>query len=962
MRKKKSNFLIFSILFVILTLTLFVDTENFRLNPKQQNEVMNIKVSTTSSYSAHDPIVIASDADFISQGWPGYGNETHPYLIENLEITSDDVCIQISWTTAWFVIDNCNLTMDTYSGSFGVCLVSLEHAAVYNCKVSRMDYGIYCEDVQNTVIINNTMSHTIYSGVDIRDSLSVSAVNNTGHIDISSSTNCLIDQNQGGVRLMGSQDCNITNSDFGHDWSGLYLSGTNIKDYLHYISGNTVFGYPVVYMSNISDLVINPTGYGQLVLVNCTGTQVLDGIAPAVGPISWIFMAFCNQCSIKNNLAEGFIIGAEIVDCQNTLLEGNVFSGSIQTGMHIGNSHNCTIIHNQFYDSNGAVYIWGSDANVSYNLIDTCSSGLDIDHNSTIIGNRIFDCETHGLEVDGDWNTIKDNLISNTSQSDNPSYASTGITLWGSNNYLENNTIMNTRNIGIRIEGMNCTFIDNKLTGKGITLSGATFWHWMHTMSGNTLDGQPLQYISNQNDIEFDASESSQLILVNCTSVMVVNGVFEETLSLGFCDQVVLENNNVSNAVVGFWLVNLTKSSIRGNNAIANQAAGFIMRYLENCTIEYNCATLHVYDGIGFGLQDSADCTVSFNVATYNQGGIYLYGVSEFTMESNVASHNEQFGIVLTSCDNGTLCDNEIIYNEQYGIFVQSSTEIVLYDNEIGYNTIGNAREDGSSNQWDNGVDIGNAWSDYSGSGTYLISGSAGSEDRYPTLLNYAPALVQIMNIEYEAGSTGHLLNWTAFDMNPNSYVTYIDSAIVDSGDWIGPFIIIDVDGLVYGTHNITLFVNDTVGAFSVGSVFVTVVDTTDPTIDGPENSSWAAEDTGNEISWIVYDFSPAYVSISIDGVFFELKQWNTSGETITVNLDHLTAGVHNITILAVDLAGNSAADSVTVTVLEATASTSTTTTSTGNTMIPTEVLILGVVSTGVVLIIVLIIVRSKRT
>ena len=112
-----------------------------------------------------------------------------------------------------------------------------------------------------------------------------------------------------------------------------------------------------------------------------------------------------------------------------------------------------------------------------------------------------------------------------------------------------------------------------------------------------------------------------------------------------------------------------------------------------------------------------------------------------------------------------------------------------------------------------------------------------------------------------------------------------------------------------------------------------------------------------NEVSWTTYDFSPAYYNISIDGVFFKTGQWNSSGESIIVNLDHLGAGTHNITVLAVDLAGNSVADTVIVTIGEATTSTSTTT----NNQIPTEIMILGTVLVTGVIVVVLFIVRSKR-
>jgi hypothetical protein len=48
---------------------------------------------------------------------------------------------------------------------------------------------------------------------------------------------------------------------------------------------------------------------------------------------------------------------------------------------------------------------------------------------------------------------------------------------------------------------------------------------------------------------------------------------------------------------------------------------------------------------------------------------------------------------------------------------------------------LGNAIDSGSDNTWDNGIDTGNWWSDYDGTGEYAIGGNAHSVDRYPNVL-----------------------------------------------------------------------------------------------------------------------------------------------------------------------------------------------------------------------------------
>jgi hypothetical protein len=64
------------------------------------------------------------------------------------------------------------------------------------------------------------------------------------------------------------------------------------------------------------------------------------------------------------------------------------------------------------------------------------------------------------------------------------------------------------------------------------------------------------------------------------------------------------------------------------------------------------------------------------------------------------------------------------------------SNNVTVTVNRIGWNGL-NARDDGLTNYWDQGSGNGNAWSDYSGTGAYVIQGTAGSVDNFPTLLSH---------------------------------------------------------------------------------------------------------------------------------------------------------------------------------------------------------------------------------
>ncbi len=912
------------------------------------------------SYTSHSPIIINDNSDFISQGWPGYGNETHPYLIENLEITSNDNCIEISGTTVWFVINNCNLTTSSSEpwgyGNIGIYLNSLENAAISNCTISKMQSPIYSEDVLDVTITNNT-GISRWGNMQFGYSENISLFNNTGVIDIYQCTHVYVNENIGRVSLRNSLECNITNCDFGS--SSVYLEGDSIEHFLHNISNNIANGLPVVYTRDISYQVVNPTDYGQLIFANCSHIQILDGI-----DYIWsISLLFSNSCTVQGNDLPGTTNSIILKYSQDTYINGNVFNGA-SVACHVTNSQNTTITENEFYNCRDAVSFWFSNnSTLTYNTAYGSEGAYRIASDyCEVIGNVAWDSVAHGIQVDGEWNTFRDNFISNVSRGSIDYYQSTGILVFGSNNYFENNTVEYVQDIGFRLEAANCTLIDNILTGSGLVLNGYSYWDWMHTMSGNTLDGQPLMYIRNQIGGVLDAASFNQLIVANCSQMEIRDGVFDETLSIGFCDQMVVENNVITTTAIGLRIQGLTNSLILDNHAIDNEMYGFYMGYLANASIVNNSAVL--CSERGFIINNCNNCTAFNNVASDSRLGMEIGDSVNIKLDSNIIFNNSDKGIYMWFSQEGLIINNEIINNDFIGIRVQECSDFILYNNKFSYNGESNAFEDGTANQWDDGVDTGNAWDDYVGSGTYLIPGDAGSVDRYPILLNYEPEIIPLDDIEYEDGSPAPLLNWTVFDVNADSFVIYLDGGVLESGKVNGSFITMQIGELDLGVNNVTLYVNDTVGAFTIDTVFITIVDTTAPTILGPDNEiTWTLDIGPYNVTWTAYDLNPANYSIFLDGLLITTGQWNSSGESITANLDHLAVGEFNVTLVVIDLAGNSAVNTVTVTVEgESTTPTIDTTTNTPTTSeVPITMVIIIAVSGTLVIIIIAVLLFKKR-
>lgn len=145
-------------------------------------------VSILSDYAVHDPILITSDADFVSQGWPGNGTESDPYIIENLWITQTVVntdSIEIRDTTANVTVQNCYLdtvfSADPYSGDcVGIEYASCSGKGTFtNNTIKGFQFGLWANsDESNVVIYKNYFENCYFTVAPYYNKDNVTIVNN----------------------------------------------------------------------------------------------------------------------------------------------------------------------------------------------------------------------------------------------------------------------------------------------------------------------------------------------------------------------------------------------------------------------------------------------------------------------------------------------------------------------------------------------------------------------------------------------------------------------------------------------------------------------------------------------------------------------------------------------------------------------------------------------------------------
>ncbi|MFX1603305.1 MAG: NosD domain-containing protein, partial [Promethearchaeota archaeon] len=239
--------------------------------------------------------------------------------------------------------------------------------------------------------------------------------------------------------------------------------------------------------------------------------------------------------------------------------------------------------------------------------------------------------------------------------------------------------------------------------------------------------------------------------------------------------------------------------------------------------------------------------------------GFGLYWSNSCILTGNTATSNYNEGFGFWYFDSCTLTNNTATSNTYYGFGFSFSTNCTLMDNTAGGNGCG-IRLGGSS------------------TGNLLF-------------------LNQLFNSTQSNGCD---------DGSSNSWDNGTHGNFWDDYDGSGTYPILGSAGSV-DNHPYVL------GA---------LVDTTPPTIDSPSDIEYEHGTTDHSIVWTPDDLNPQSYAIYLNGTEVRSGAWNSTSETITISVDGLAIGAYNYTVVLHDTSGNSANDTVLVTVVDTTAPT----------------------------------------
>jgi len=836
--------------------------------------------------------------------------------------------------------------------------------------------GAYLESCDSMTVANNTFNENWGIGFRVYDSDNLHFANNTvsdnrGYgVHWNRGDDAIIENNHiSGNSLFGfylyyALNCILSNNVFQND--GLALTGGDLLNYKHTVSGNLANGKTLGYFFNSIDMTLDGDSYGQILAVNCTRLAIQDGTMTQTDTgIAFYYSNNCtvNSTTISNQMRGVYLYTSDFCNVTETTLEN--------CGVYISGHTPNNWVHNF-----AGTTVNGKPLGYFYEASD-----LTLDDNS--LGQIIV--------VNSTRIVIKDYAINK---------ATMGLAIAYSTNCNISENALVDNHVGLRLqECSNCKFENNTIQNS--TSAAFLYGLYLYSCTGVIVNDSRISF----NDYGAYLRSSTQLNFSHCT----FEANYEAFYTYYYDNSTIYDCDVLASLNYGYRIYYSDWITIRGGTTTDSGNHGIYCMSSTYGEIIENTVTQNGADGISLFYGDHYQLinnTVEGNTAY----GINLYVFSDYnTVFGNNFSSNLQ-GNGYAYQDTNTWDDGVSIGNywddyEGPGTYLipgpgdnedryPRGPAVVLTDHsneDIQFESVG------ASFTWssfstepdyyiiyvEDAVHVEGVWDglgisvdvDTSSLGTFnytlIINGTSGyyaTDTVLVTIYDNAPTIDSPSDKVYHFHTEGHSIEWELTDANPFGYYLYINGDLDSWGVWTGASVSISIDGRPIGVHNYTMLVNDTSGNYASDTVLVTVWDT-EPFLESPYgNLSFNEGTTGNEIYWNASDFNPDTYTVFKNSSIDSFYPWN--GEPISYSVDGLAIGVYNYTIRVIDTSGQTAYNTVLVTVQEATTttttstgSTNTTTTTSGGTDTPidgTLILTISIASIAVILVVVILVFKKK--
>jgi len=289
----------------------------------------------------------------------------------------------------------------------------------------------------------------------------------------------------------------------------------------------------------------------------------------------------------------------------------------------------------------------------------------------------------------------------------------------------------------------------NIFTKDGITITGKKLAEFdSHAISSdNLVNGLPVYYYVGVQGLNLENVPAGEIILVGCDNVELKGMTLAGSsvgVEIAFSEVVFLDTCNVQDNLRGLLVTNSFFIVIRGCALIGN-VLGATLESSDFVNV-YECQ--FVGNDFGLSAYDSTDILVGSSTFTGNMWGVQIELCSRVIVSGNHITTNE-VGMILGHCTKTWVYRNDISHNSNAygyatGMQVWGGKKLVIEQNNFIGNDIQVVVFERGDIAWDNGLNRGNHWSDYTGADTdgdlvgetpYVIDSN--NQDNFPLVVPY---------------------------------------------------------------------------------------------------------------------------------------------------------------------------------------------------------------------------------
>ena len=471
------------------------------------------------------------------------------------------------------------------------------------------------------------------------------------------------------------EHCNVSDNNVSNNNYGIYLDSSSNNNTFTSNTANSNYNYGIYMDSsdNNTFTCINALNNNYGIYMHSSDYNNLSG----------------------NTVNENGDCGIYLDHSSSNNLSGNTF---VNDGLFVWYSYHNTVEDNNTVNGKPLVYLEdASDCSVE----EDAGQVILVNCDNVTVEDQDLSNTTVGIELLGTTNSL---ITSNTAS--NNYY---GIYLRSSdNNNLTSNTVNENDNYGIYMYSSD----SNNLSGNTFVNDGLFVQYSYHnTVEDNTVNGKPLVYLEDASDCSVE-EDAGQVILVNCDNVTVEDQDLSNTdvgIELwGTTNSLITSNTANSNDWYGIYMSSSSNNNLSGNTALDNNYGIYMHSSSNNNTLTGNTAnendnygiymsyssnnntltsnTVNENGNYGIYMSSSDSNNLSGNTALDNNYGIYMPYSSNNTLTGNTANENNYYGIYMDSSSNNNLSDNTVNENDDYGIYMYSSDSNNLSDNTANEN------------------------------------------------------------------------------------------------------------------------------------------------------------------------------------------------------------------------------------------------------------------------------------